>query len=98
MARIHAAACPPSPNGSITISDSKNGAIQYGSALITKDPDSNDGLATITNDGIAAAAVPYILVAPYGGDNEGKYYNGAQSNTVSLDVKPKPGEPPKKRK
>ena len=91
MARIHAAACYPSPNGSISISDSTNGAIRYGSAPITKDPKSNDGLATITNSGIAVGS--YTLVAAYGGDNEGKFYNGAQSNTVSLAVKPKAGGP-----
>jgi len=94
VARIHAASAPGSvsPNGSITISDSTNGNNRYGSALITKDPNSNDGLATITNTGIAAGN--YILVATYGGDNQGKYYNGAQSNTVSLQVKPGLGGSP----
>jgi len=93
VARIHAAG-PGSiwPNGSITISDSTNGAIRYGSALNTKDPNSNDGLATIRNAGIGAGN--YVLVATYGGDNEGKYYIGAQSNTVSLHVKTKVGHPP----
>jgi hypothetical protein len=91
-ARIHAEAGYPSPNGSITISDSTNGNIRYGSANISKDPNSNDGLATITNSGIAAGS--YSLVATYGGDNEGKCYNGARSNTVSLTVKPTLGGPP----
>ena len=59
---------------------------------IRKDPNSNDGLATITNSGIAAGS--YTLVATYGGDNQGKYYNGAQSNTVSLTIKPELGGPP----
>ena len=86
VARIHAATCYPSPDGSITISDSTNGAITYGSALITKAPNSNDGLATITNNGIPSGA--YTLVATYGGDNQGRYYNGAQSNTVTLQVGP----------
>jgi microsomal dipeptidase-like Zn-dependent dipeptidase len=91
VARIHAAACYPSPDGSITISKSTNGAIRYGSSLITKDPSSNDGLATIKNSGIAPDG--YVLVATYGGDNEAKFYNGAQSNTVSLTVKPSEGGP-----
>jgi hypothetical protein len=91
MARIHAADCYPPPDGSIIISDSTNGAIRYGSALITKDPKSNDGLATIKNAGIAAG--DYTLIATYGGDNEGKFYNGAQSNTVSLSVKTTLGGP-----
>jgi hypothetical protein len=93
-ARIHAEAGYPWPNGSITISDSTNGNIRYGAANIRKDPNSNDGLATITNSGMAAGS--YILLATYGGDNEGKYYNGAQSNTVSLAVNPKLGGPPPK--
>ncbi|HEX8896385.1 MAG TPA: membrane dipeptidase [Terriglobales bacterium] len=88
VARIHAASpSSVSPNGSITISDRTNGTT-YGSGLITKDPNSNDGLATIN------ANMPegnYILVATYGGDDDSKYYNGAQSNTVSLEVKPKLG-------
>ena len=92
-ARIHAAPGYPWPTGSITISDSTNGEI-YGSADNVKDPNSNDGLATITNSGIAAGS--YTLVATYGGDNQGKYYNGARSNTVSLTVKPSFGGPPPK--
>jgi len=91
MARIHAADCYPSPDGSIAISDATNGAKRYGSALITKDPSSNDGLATIKNSDIAEG--DYTLVATYGGDNEGKFYNGAQSNNVSLSVQPKVGGP-----
>ena len=91
-ARIHAAPGHPWPTGSITISLSTNGSMLYGSADITKDPNSNDGLATITNSGIGAGS--YTLVATYGGDNEGKYYNGARSNTVSLRVEPKLGGPP----
>jgi hypothetical protein len=93
VARIHAAG-PNAiwPNGSITISDSTNGNNRYGSALIVKDPNSNDGLATITNTTIPAGN--YTLVATYGGDNEGKYYVGAQSNTVSLQVETGVGQPP----
>jgi hypothetical protein len=91
-ARIHAATGDPWPTGSITISDSTNGAILYGSTNIHKDQNSNDGLATITNASIAAGN--YTLVATYGGDNDGKYYNGAQSNTVSLTVNPTVGGPP----
>jgi hypothetical protein len=83
-ARIHAAANCPWPNGSITISDRSGNS--YGTADNSKDPNSNDGLATITNSGMAAAS--YTLVATYGGDG-GNYYNGAQSNTVSLEIKPK---------
>jgi hypothetical protein len=90
LARIHAANCYPSPDGSIAISDSSNGAKRYGSAFITKDPSSNDGLATIKNADIAEG--DYTLVATYGGDNEGKFYNGTKSNTVSLTVEPKVGE------
>jgi hypothetical protein len=92
VARIHAAPGYPSPNGSITISDSTNANNRYGSAVITQDPASNDGLATITNAGFAAGN--YTLLATYGGDNEGKYYNGAPSNTVSLAVNPTLGGPP----
>lgn len=95
VARIQAASGYPWPTGSITISDSTDGSVQYGSANITKDPNSNDGLATITNSGIAAGN--YTLVATYGGDNEGKYYNGARSNTVSLTIKPSVGGPPPER-
>ncbi len=91
LARIHAADCYPSPDGSIAISDSTNGAKRYGSAIVTKDPSSNNGLATIKNADIPQG--DYTLVATYGGDNEGKFYNGAQSNTVSLTVKPKEGGP-----
>ena len=83
IARIHAAAGYPTPNGSITISDSASGST-YGSANISKDPSSNDGLATIPNSAIPKGT--YSLVATYGGDNEGKYYNGARSNPVSLTV------------
>jgi hypothetical protein len=92
-ARIRAAS-PTSlpPDGSITISDSTNGAIRYGSAPITKDPNSNDARATIDNDAIPAGS--YVLVATYGGDNQGKYYNGAQSNTVSLQVQTRLGQSP----
>jgi microsomal dipeptidase-like Zn-dependent dipeptidase len=93
VARIHAAS-PTSlpPDGSITVSDSTNGNIRYGSAPITKDPNSNDGRATITNAAIPAGS--YVLVATYGGDNQGKYYNGAQSNTVSLLVQTRLGQSP----
>jgi hypothetical protein len=83
-ARIHAAANCPWPNGSITISDRSGNS--YGTVDNSKAPNSNDGLATITNSGIAVGS--YTLVATYGGDG-GNYYNGAQSNTVSLQVKPK---------
>lgn len=91
-ARIHAVSGYPVPTGSITISDSTDADNRYGSAIVTKDPNSNDGLAAITNSGMAAGN--YTLVGTYGGDNEGKYYNGAQSNTVSLTVKPTLGGPP----
>ena len=87
-ARIHAAPGYPWPTGSITISDSTKAGNSYGSASIRKDPDSNDGIATITNSGLAAGS--YTLVATYGGDNDSKYYNGTQSNTVSLTVEPVP--------
>jgi Bacterial Ig-like domain (group 3)/Galactose oxidase, central domain len=90
VTRIHAAADCPWPTGSITISDSTNANNRYGSANIVKDPNSKDGLAEIRNAGIAAGS--YTLVAIYGGDNEGKYYNGAQSNRVSLQVNTK-GQP-----
>ena len=93
VARIHAASpTSQSPDGSITISDSTNGAIRYGSAPITKDANSNDGLAVITNSAIPLGS--YVLVATYGGDNQGRYYNGAQSNTVSLQVQNKLGQSP----
>jgi len=85
VGRIHAAADYPWPSGSITISSNTNAANIYGTADNSKDPNSNDGLATITNSGMAAGS--YTLVATYGGDG-GKYYSGAQSNTVSLEVKP----------
>jgi hypothetical protein len=84
VARIHAAADYPWPTGSITISD-RSGNI-YGMADNSKDPNSNDGLATITNSSMGAGS--YTLVATYGGDNNCKYYNGVQSNTVSLTVNP----------
>ncbi len=87
MARIHGLG-DHWPNGSITISDPKTGNICCQS-IISKDPHSNDGLATIKSSDIAAGN--YILVATYGGDDQGTYYKGAQSNTVSLHVKPKPG-------
>jgi len=92
LARVHAAPGYPWPNGSITISDSTNANNRYGSAIITKDPNSNDGLATITNSGMAVGS--YMLVATYGGDDQGKYYNGAPSNTVSLKVLSGLGSPP----
>ena len=81
----------PVPDGSITFSDSTNGSNTYGSANISKDPNSNDGLATITTTDMAAGR--YSLVATYGGDNQGIYYNGARSNTVSLIVKAGLGAP-----
>jgi microsomal dipeptidase-like Zn-dependent dipeptidase len=93
VARIHAASpTSRSPDGSITISDSTHGFIQYGSAPIMKDPNSNDGLATITNSTIPVGS--YVLVGTYGGDNQAKYYNGAQSNTVTLQVQNKLGQTP----
>jgi hypothetical protein len=96
VARIHAASGYPWPNGSITISDSTNANTRYGSANVTKDPNSNDGLATLTNSGMATGN--YTLEATYGGDNEGCYYNGARSNTVSLTVKERlGGRPPRPR-
>src|SRR5205823_8161636 len=82
MARIHAAGSV-SPNGSITISERKTGNICC-QGMISKDPNSNDGLATITNSNIPAGS--HTLVAVYGGDNAATYYQGAQSNTVSLTV------------
>lgn len=91
VARVHAASGYPVPDGSVTISDSTNGANQYGSANVGKDPNSKDGLATIVTSGLAPGS--YNLVGTYGGDNEGKYYNGARSNTVSVTVKPKEGGP-----
>jgi hypothetical protein len=91
LARIHAESGYPVPNGSITISDSTNGDIRYGSATVTKDPNSNDGLATIATTGIADGN--YYLVATYGGDNQGLYYNGARSNSVSLSVNASLGAP-----
>jgi hypothetical protein len=92
VARVHAAPSYPWPNGSITISDSTNANIRYGSGVLVKDPNSNDGLATITNSALAVGS--YSLVGTYGGDNEGKYYCGAMSNTVSLGIIPKLGGPP----
>jgi hypothetical protein len=91
LARIHAESGYPVPTGSITISDSTNANNRYGSAIVTKDPNSNDGLATITTSGMAEGS--YSLVATYGGDNQGLYYNGAQSNSVSLTVKAGLGAP-----
>jgi len=91
-ARVHAAAGYPWPNGSITLSDSTNASNIYGSANVTKDPNSNDGLATIVTTGIAPGS--YSLVLTYGGDNQGLYYNGARSNTVSLTVQQSLGQPP----
>jgi hypothetical protein len=94
-ARIHAASGYPWPDGSITVSDSTNASNIYGSANVTKDPNSNDGLATIVTTGIAPGS--YSLVVTYGGDNQGLYYNGARSNTVSLTVQQSlggsPGQP-----
>lgn len=95
LARIHAASGYPVPNGSITISDSTNADNRYGSAIVTKDPNSNDGLATVVNNGISVGS--YHLVATYGGDNQGLYYNGAQSNSVSLTVNGVGGPPPQPR-
>src|SRR5437762_12916456 len=80
MARIHAAGAV-SPNGSITISDRKTGNICC-QGMISKDPNSNDGLAPITSSGIAAGS--QTPVAVHGGDNQATYYQDAQSNTVSL--------------
>jgi microsomal dipeptidase-like Zn-dependent dipeptidase len=93
MARIHAAS-PSShfPDGTLTITDSTNGSLQYGSAPITRDPKSTDGLVTITTNAIAAGS--YVLVATYGGDNGGAFYNSARSNTVSLQVQAKVGQSP----
>jgi large repetitive protein len=85
VARIHAPADYPWPTGSIRISGRSGNT--YGTANNSKDPNSNDGLATIMNSGLAAKS--YTLVPVYGGDG-GNYYYGAQSNTVSLEVvKPK---------
>jgi len=72
-----------SPDGSITISDRNTGAICC-QGIVSKDRDSNNGLAIITTSNLPAGH--YILVAVYGGDNQATYYNGAQSNTVSLTV------------
>jgi hypothetical protein len=90
-ARVHAASGYPWPNGSITLSDSTNASNIYGSSNITKDPNSNDGLATIVTTGVPVGS--YSLVATYGGDNQGLYYNGARSNTISLTVSPGLGGP-----
>lgn len=90
-ARVHAASGYPWPDGSITLSDSTNASNIYGSANIRKDPKSNDGLAKIVTTGIPAGS--YSLVATYGGDNQGLYYNGARSNTISLTVSPGLGGP-----
>jgi hypothetical protein len=92
VARVHAAPNYPWPDGSITISDSTDANIRYGSGVLVKDPNSNDGLATITNSALAVGS--YSLVGTYGGDNQGKYYCGAMSNTVSLGITPKLGGPP----
>ncbi|HEX4166978.1 MAG TPA: Ig-like domain repeat protein [Bryobacteraceae bacterium] len=91
-ARVHAAPNYPWPTGSITISDSTNAENRYGAANLTKDPASNDGLATISTFGMAPGN--YVLIATYGGDNLGQYYNGAQSNTVTLTVQSSLGGPP----
>jgi hypothetical protein len=94
-ARIHAAPGYPWPNGSISISDTTTGQI-YGTSDNVKDPNSNDGLATIITSGIPAGS--YTLVGTYGGDNPDKngqhHYTGARSNTVSLQVKSNLGGPP----
>jgi hypothetical protein len=90
--RVHAAPSYPWPNGSITISDSTNAENRYGAANLSKDPSSNDGLATISTYGMAPGS--YVLIATYGGDNQGLYYNGAQSNTVTLAVQPSLGGAP----
>lgn len=92
VARVHAAPNYPWPNGSITISDSTNANVRYGSGVLVKDENSNDSLATITNSALAVGS--YSLVGTYGGDNAGKYYCGAMSNTVSLGIIPKVGGPP----
>jgi hypothetical protein len=85
VARIHAPADYSWPTGSIRISGRSGNT--YGTANNSKDPNSNDGLATIMNSGLAAKS--YTLVRVYGGDG-GNYYYGAQSHTVSLEVvKPK---------
>ena len=90
--RVHAALNYPWPTGSITISDSTNAENRYGAANLTKDPASNDGLATISTFGMAPGS--YVLIATYGGDNLGQYYNGAQSNTVTLTVQSSVGGAP----
>ncbi len=82
--RIHAVAGYPWPTGSITISDSTNADHRYGAGNLTKDPNSNDGIASVPIAWMTPGS--YTLLATYGGDNEGKYYNGAQSNTVALKV------------
>lgn len=74
----------PVPTGSVTISSSTNGNERYGNANLNA-----DGVGTVTYTGFEAH--PYSLVATYGGDNQGLYYNGAQSNTVSLIVNPATG-------
>lgn len=91
VARIHAPPGYPVPTGSITISDSTNANNRYGSGIVTKDPNSTDGLATIVVTGTPEGG--YTIVATYGGDNQGLYYNGNQSNVVALTVHGAVGEP-----
>jgi hypothetical protein len=70
----------PVPTGSITISSSTNSSERYGVATLNP-----QGVGVVQNSTLQAGT--YTVVATYGGDNAQKYYNGAQSNTVSFTVK-----------
>jgi hypothetical protein len=67
----------PSPTGTVTISDIKDGSKIYGAGTL------RNGVATIRNSTIPIGS--YNLVATYGGDG-GQRYNGATSNSVALQI------------